>query len=177
VGTTTIRLWPYQRGLYARDVLYLVWRMLEDAQAQDQLFWGVHDAPEIKGDLVACVRFFDDPGRHLVLVSTADHTDWVGCAWFDDLVPGYRCFGSIFVKPQYRGTHSREVLQQCCAYAFATLGIEQIWGVTPWPLARNLCLRSGFEEVAILPGFTKLNGELRDAYIVRKVRETHGEHV
>ncbi len=171
-----MQILPYARGVYGRDTLYPIWLMIEEANAADGLFWGNHDLPQHKGDLVSFVKYFDDPNRYLLMIVTTDGSDLIGCVWFDDVVPKYRCFGSIFIKPQYRGELSREAVELCCNYAFDMLQIDSIWGVTPWERARNLCLRCGFDNVTTLPEFTLIDDKPHDVYVVKKVRTEHGQY-
>jgi len=173
---TRIRLWPYVRGVYGRDTLYRLWCVIEEAQAGPLLFWASQDQPEIHSDLVAFVKFFDDPTRLLQVVTNIDSTEIIGCIWFDEIVPRYRAFGSMFIVPKFQGgTYSREAMDMGLRYAFEILELKQVWGATPWLPARRLCLRSGFEVVAMLPGFTLVNGVPVDVTILRIMKEQfHG---
>lgn len=168
---TSVRLWPYVRGYYARDTMYRLWKTIEDAQAGPQLFWGSQDRQEIHGDLVMFCRFFDDASRHLVILTNLDGSAIIGCIWFDELIPEYRAFGSIFLVPDSRGKQSQEAIQLGIRYGFETFQLRSIWGLTPWPAAVRLCHQAGFETVAVLPGFTKLDGICRDVTVLRLTKE------
>ncbi len=169
----TVRIWPYARGLYPRDTLYRLWRVIEECGAGPKLFWGSHDPATIHSDLTAFVKFFDDTQtRCLLVVTTPDAQEIAGAIWFDDFVPQYRCFGSIFIRPKYAGAPAMEAVHLALNYAFTALDVRQVWGVTPWKTAKALCQRCGFDVVATLPGLTQLDGIPRDVTILRKMRES-----
>jgi hypothetical protein len=172
-----VRIWPYIRGEYARDTLYHLWSMVEATGDTGHLLWGSNDPPAIKGDLEAFIRYFSDANRIVVVVAKEDGSDIVGFLWFDDLIPEHRCFGSVYIKPQYRGAVGNEGISLACDYVFELFKVQAIWGVTPWRAARHACHQVGFQTVATLPQFTKVEGKVLDAYVVRKVRETNGKHI
>lgn len=168
----TVRLWPYVRGLYSRDVLYRLWRLIEDAHASGRLFWASTEPVEQRGDLSFFIKFVETPERLLVLLTSLDSSEIVGCVWFDDIVPHYRCFGSIFIRPESRGVASQEAMRLCLHYAFHLLHIKSVWGITPWADARALCLKSGFRVVATLPAFALIEGASHDVSVLRIEKET-----
>lgn len=176
--STHVRIWPYVRGCYGRDILYRLWRMIEDSGDGRSLFWGSHDDPLIHGDLVAFVKFCEDPQRILLMITTRDGSDLAGLAWFDDVVPTLRAFGSIYIAPSHRGPFSEEAARLCLTYAFDLLNVESIWGITPWRAAVALCDRCGFERVTVLPAFTKFNDTVSDVTVLRLTKESfHGQHL
>lgn len=165
-----VRLWPYARGVYARDVLYRLWLMVEESKDMGNLFWGSQDPEAIRGDLPSFCKFFDDPNRVLIVVATPDGSDLIGFLFFDDFVTDYRCFGSVYIKPDYRGTETREAITMSCDLIFNKFHLEAIWGATLSKAAVLACRMVGFEQMATLPEFTRVDGQVRDAYIVRKLR-------
>lgn len=156
--------------------MYTIWRMVEEAKAAPQLFWGSQDPDAIKGDLTAIVKFFDDPNRVLVMLATEDQQDLIGFLWFDDFIPGLRCFGSVFIKPKYRGKVGNAGIVQACQYVFDVLDVQTIWGITPWREARAAVMACGFQPVAVLKGFIKVGDEVLDAHVVKKERP-NGQHL
>ena len=173
----TVKLWPYIRGVYSKDVLYRLWRVVEESGAGPSLCWGQHDPEPMRHDLPSFVRFAEDPGRHLFLLTNDDGKEIVGCLWFDDIIPNYRCFGSIFMRPSHRGDESLEAMRLGLAYAFGPLHMQQVWGITPWNAAKQLCLAVGFAEVAVLPGFAWVHGRPQDVTVLRLIKETYGERL
>src|ERR1044071_1776955 len=60
-----VRLWPYAPGVYGRDALYRVWKLMEDDGATKRAFWD--DAHvQTGGDLVSFVTMFNGPQRLLL---------------------------------------------------------------------------------------------------------------
>lgn len=171
-----VQIWPYVRGEYPRDTMYKIWAMVEEAKAAEHLFWGSQEPDAIKGDLTAVVKFFDDPNRVLLMVATEDNKDLIGFLWFDDFIPGLRCFGSVFIKPQYRGKLGNAGIIKACQYIFDMCEVQTIWGVTPWREARSAVMACGFQTVAQLRNFVRVGSEVLDAHIVKKER-THGQPV
>lgn len=172
-----VEIWPYVRGQYPRDTMYTIWRMVEEAKAAPHLFWGSQEPETIKGDLVAMAKFFDDPNRVLVMLSTADNTEPVGFLWFDDFVPNLRCFGSVFIKPKYRGKVGNAGIVKACQYIFDSFGVKTIWGITPWREAKAAVMACGFQPVALLRQFVKVGDEVLDAHVVKKERPSDGQHL
>jgi RimJ/RimL family protein N-acetyltransferase len=151
--------------------------MVEATGDTGRLLWGSNDPPAIKGDLQAFCTYFNDPNRVVIVVATLEGNDIVGFLWFDDLVPELRCFGSVYIKPSYRGAAGNEAITLACNYIFETFQVGAIWGITPWKAAKAACAQVGFKPVTTLPAFTRIDGQVRDAYVIRKVREAHGEHL
>lgn len=153
---TLVRLWPYQRGAFARDVLYHLWRMVEDNHAGPRLFWGHHSHPLLHSDLTAFCEFFDayqHPDRLLLIVQDIASDAIAGFMWFDDVIPNHRAFGSIFMDPRFRGDASREAVTIFTEYGVGVLGLNSVWGLTPWPEACRLIERCGYQRIATLPDF------------------------
>ena len=151
--------------------------MVEEAKAASHLFWGSQEPAAIKGDLVGITKFFDDPNRILVMLSTEDNTNLVGFLWFDDFVPEFRCFGSVFIKPQYRGKVGNAAIVKACQYVFDTFNVKTIWGITPWREARSAVVACGFQPVALLRNFVKVGDEVLDAHVVKKERPQDGQRL
>jgi hypothetical protein len=157
--------------------MYKIWAMVEEAKAASQLFWGSQEPDAIKGDLTAIAKFFDDTNRALLMVATEDNTDLIGFLWFDDFVPGLRCFGSVFIKPKYRGKIGNAGIVKACQYVFDTCNVKTIWGITPWREARAAVMACGFQSVTVLKSFVKVGDEVLDAHVVKKERPSDGQHL
>lgn len=154
--------------------MYKIWSMVEEAKAASHLFWGSQEPDTIKGDLVAVTRFFDDQSRALIMLATEDNSDLIGFLWFDDFVPGLRCFGSVFIKPKYRGKIGNAGIVRACQYVFDVLNVKTIWGITPWREARSAVMACGFQSVTVLKEFAKVGDEVLDAHVVKKERPRNG---
>ena len=171
---TLCQIWPYTRGTIGRDVLYTVWKAVEDAHEGHKLFWGVQDPPSIHADLISFCEFFDTfkhPDRILLLVQDKASRNFAGFLWFDQIVTGHRAFGSIFIAPAYRGALATEALNLCLDYMFHAIGVKTIWGMTPWPKALALIMRGGFENVATLQDFAVVNEQTYHVQLCRLTRE------
>lgn len=176
---TQVRLWPYLRGAYAKDLLYRLWVLVEQADAFHQLFWGLHEPEARHGDLEHFCRFFgEDSGRQLFIVESTTKDEIAGFLWLDDVVPAHRAMGSVFMAKDYRGKAASEAVRLFCDYAFTNLGLQSIWGVTPWPQAASLISGVGFERIAVLPAFAVVQGVSHDVRIFRLMKESfYGVHI
>lgn len=167
-----VRLWPYLRGAYSKDLLYRLWALVATADAFHQLFWGLHEHESRHGDLEHLCRYFgEDAGRQLFIVQAVDKDELAGFLWLDDVVPGYRGIGSVFMSPDYRGKAAQEAVRLFCDYCFTVIGIQSIWGVTPWPQAASLITEVGFERRAVLPDFALVQGVSYDVRIFQLTKE------
>ena len=64
-----------------------------------------------------------------------------------------------------------EAVHLALGYAFEALGMQQVWGVTPWHTARALCVRCGFAVMAEIPEFTRWKGRPQGVTVLRKLRD------
>jgi len=167
-----VRLWPYLRGAYTKDCLYRLWLMVAKADAFHQLFWGLHEVESRHGDLEHFCRYFgEDSGRQLFIMESTQRDELAGFLWMDDVIPGVRGIGSVFMAPAYRGRAASEAVRLFCRYGFDEMGLHSIWGVTPWPQAASLITEVGFERMAILPAFAMVQGVAHDVRIFRLTKE------
>jgi len=167
-----VRLWPYLRGAYPKDTLYRLWRLVEEAKAFHQLFWGLHTVEEKHGDLEHFCRYFsEDSGRLLFIVQNTNMDEIAGFLWFDDVIPNTRAIGSVFMALGYRGKAGIEAVRLFCDYGFEELKLQAIWGVTPWPQAARLITEVGFDRMAVLPDFAQVDGIDHDVRVFRLRKE------
>lgn len=174
-----VRLWPYLRGAYSKDLLYRLWALVAKEEAFHHLFWGLHEVESRHGDLEHFCRFFgEETGRQLFIVQAIEKDELAGFLWLDDVVPFHRGIGSVFMSPAYRGKAAAEAVRLFCDYCFTNMGIQSIWGVTPWPEAANLIMGVGFERMALLPQFAMVKGISHDVRIFRLLKEQfHGINI
>lgn len=167
-----VRLWPYLRGAYTKDVLYRLWLLVAKAEGFHQLFWGLHETESRHGDLEHFCRYFsEESGRQLFIMEAVQKDEIAGFLWLDEVVPSYRGIGSIFMSPAYRGKAATEAVRLFCDYIFTYVELQSIWGVTPWPQAARIITEVGFERVAVLPQFALVQGISYDVRIFRLLRE------
>lgn len=171
---TQVKLWPYVRGYYPRDVLYGLWSAIEQAGDGARVFWGNSDPAPLRMDLPSFCEFVTKEGRTLILLTNLDGTAMLGCAWFEDVFPKRRAFGSIYLVPESRGKVAVEAVRLVTDYACQVLDVNEIWAVTPWREAGQLICAAGYQRVATLPGFAWVDEQSQDVGVYKKVRATHG---
>lgn len=173
---TQVQLWPYSRGLYPRDTLHTLWRMVEAGGGAAQVFHsqlgGESDPYPWQGDLTEFVNYFNEPGRRILLMAMRGEA-LVGLCWFDDIVPGFRAAYNLFFRRRAYGLVAHEATALALRYGFDVLGVQSIWGYTPWRAAVEHGLRHGFSVVATLPGFARVNGKPTDITMLRITKEEH----
>lgn len=170
--TDTIRLLPYARGIYGRDTLYTIWRLIEDEQMAQQIFYSQQCTDERwRGDLVECVSYFNSihPQRMLVIPQDKASEALMGLVWFDHL--GHVGSIGLCYRKQFRGKRSHEATKLACQYAFEVLGFTRIFGFTPYKEAIRHGLAMGWTRVGTLPGFVRIHGQDRDLYQIMGMKE------
>ena len=147
-----VSLYAYSRGWAARDLPYQLWRMIEDANDWSQLIWedDVKDTRVSKfGDLTHWMAFMEDK-MWLLIVDNATQVI-CGLGWFSDR-RGSTALSSIWMAPQWRGKpHSREAIKLGIEFGYQELNLTTIQSITPWPIARNLCVKCGYRVIAFIP--------------------------
>lgn len=167
-----VRLYPYARGAFPRNVLYAAWRLVEDDGAAPKLFYAQPAATEAqRGDLEEFVTYFTDPKRRLYLAQSLKTDELAGMVWFDDIQPGHRAAANVFFRRRFWGAAALEGSRLALGHAFAVLNLASIWAYTPWPNAVRHAQRAGMEMMACLPGFVMIEGVPRDIHVLRVRRE------
>lgn len=172
--TATVRLWPYAPGVYGRDALYRVWKLMEDDGATKQAFWD-EAMWETGGDLASFMRGFDGPQKLLLLIERVDTGQLCGCFWVTQMSLGHQAFVGMWMQSGARGALSVEGARLSLRYTFDVTEAKQLWALTPWPKAAALCIRTQFELVAILPDFCRWEGKDKDVRVYRLTREAFHE--
>ena len=132
----TVRLWPYAPGVYGRDCLYRIWRLIEDEDCAARCFWDQAILPATAGDLANFIKAFEGvSNRLLLMVEVLNGSRLVGCCWFTEIQVGHQAFGSIFMVKTARGPMAEEAARLAIGYIFTLADLEQLWGLTPWPEA------------------------------------------
>ena len=167
-----VRLYPYQRGAFPREVLYACWRAVEDEGAARLLFYAQPVAQESeRGDLTEFVSYFTDAKRVVYIVQNLKTDELAGMIWFDDIQPGYRAAANVFFRRRAWGAPALEGSRLALGHVFETLGVQSIWAYTPWKHAVRHATRAGMMPVALLPGFVRIDGVARDIHVLRLRRE------
>lgn len=167
----TVRLWPYVPGVYGRDALYRVWKLMEEDGGTRQAFWDETDQAT-GGDLANFIKSFDGAkNRLLLMVECLDAKQLIGCIWFSEISVGHQAFGSIWMHKTARGQRTLEACLLALHYAFDSFQLRHIWSITPWSTAGILCERLGYREVTRLPEFCKRGEEFLDVMVYRVTKE------
>ena len=170
-----VRLWPYAPGYYSRDLVYRLWRIVEDEKAIPLTFWGrftvLSETPiETRGDLMDFARILATTNGVLLIVTETQTDALAGFIWFEEIVPKYKAVAGIFMRQKYWGDPATEAGRLGERYAFETLDLQSLWAITPWQAAINYCKRIGFKPIALLPDFALINGRERDVTFLRITR-------
>jgi hypothetical protein len=160
-----IRLLPYMRGAYGRDVLYGLWCLVEQDGAAARLFYAQACTDETtRGDLVEFVTYFSSPERHLLIVTEKADTAILGLVWFDRVAGQEHALLGLWYRRKTTRL-AREGTALACRYALHVLGYARLCGFTPWRTAVQHVLAIGWQQVATLPHFITIAGTPHDVYI------------
>ena len=164
-------VWPYTRGGYPPDTMYLLWRVMVDEQGADKLFYAQQGDGAVRGDLVEFTRYFSDESRQLFICQAPDAGPVMGFVWLDDIAPAHRAAINVFFRRAHWGHAAREMASLVIRYGFEVLHLHAVWAFTPWPLAVRMGDALGFERIAVLPDFIRVDGESHAVTIMRKTRD------
>jgi len=167
---TTVRLWPYVPGVYGRDALYRVWRLMEDDGATKQAFWD-EAYLETGGDLASFVQAFSATNKLLLMIERRDTKALCGAFWVTQMVPGHQAFVGMWMQKGSRGRYSKEAARLALTYTFSTGQFRQLWALTPWSSAYALCLRMGFMPTALLDEFCHWQNDYKNVWVLRLTKE------
>lgn len=162
-------LWPYVRGYLPRDLPYQLWSIMEKEDILKYVFYEnpTNDLEQkAHGDLAHFIAFFSDPKKLILLSQHIQSKEWAGMLWVDVEKPGYRCLAGWWMRRRFWGEPTREAGRMACDYYFNCIGLEHIWGFTPWETSAKSSISFGFEYVDALPNYLLVNGKPRDAHVV-----------
>lgn len=159
-----VRLWPYALGLFPRDILARVWRAMEAEEAWPRVFWWQTLPDTQKGDLAAFAGYMQH--RIPLIVQDQATRHLAGLVWFDEAIQGLRCNISVWYRKTAWGAPAHEAGGIATRYAHQALGFPQVWGITPWRLAKYHALRCGYKEVATFPRYVRLNEKPMPLYFL-----------
>lgn len=172
-------IWPYVRGYFPRTTLFDLWHLIEEAGDWQPFFWNETVYPNTPvsqmGDPTDWLSFIEDhrDPKAVLIVQAKSNNEIAGLIWFNHQEPT-RAFGSIWMRPKYRGIASREAVNLGLEYAFYARGWQEIWATTPFPVARNLIVKCGFREIAWIPGFATVGQNPASIYILRIKESEYG---
>lgn len=167
---TTVRLWPYVPGVYGRDALYRVWRLMEDDGATKQAFWD-EAYLETGADLASFVQAFSATNKMLLMIERRDTGRLCGCFWVTQMTLGHQAFVGMWMQKASRGKLSVESAMYALRYTFNAGAFRQLWALTPWTPASTLCLKTGFERIASLLNFCRWDDGYKTVRLYRLTRE------
>jgi RimJ/RimL family protein N-acetyltransferase len=149
VPANTLNIVPYLRGHLSRDILGRLWQMIEEAGDWGKIFANdkTQDTPvSTVGDLVDWIHYIENPHQPTILLIGIADNEIVGFMWFKKFQRGQEC--GIWVKPSFRGLHSRTLVNKCLDFMFTKHDVPVIYGVTTHAVARNLAKKCGFVDEA-----------------------------
>jgi hypothetical protein len=167
-----IMMVPYVRGLYARDLPYQLWRFMEEERAIPKVFSEVPEGAEEQnahGDLIHFVNFLNDSSKIILIAAVGEEI--AGMTWFHVQQPKFRAMGNVWFRKKFWGEPAREGGRISLDYMFNCVGVEHIWGETPWMEAARYCMDIGFDYVVALPDYAQIKGKAYDAHIVTCSKE------
>lgn len=170
--TASVRLWPYAPGVYGRDALYRVWKLMEDDGATKQAFWDETD-PATGADLASFVRLFSGQDRRLLMIERVDTGKLCGCFWVSQMQLGHQAFVGMWMQTSARGRKTDEAARLALRWTFEHGVFRQLWALTPWTDAKALCRRMGFRHVAELPEFCQWRSDYRTVHLLRLTKEAY----
>lgn len=165
-----VELWPYVRELLPGDVLYKLWLIMEEERAFEKLF---HDVPTKQFDVSDLSKFFNRPSVALFLVQNIKEQELVGAIWFDDIIPQYRAFASIFMRRKYWGDMTEEASHMALRYIFDVAKSQSVWVSSPWKIAVRHAESLGFKIIAVLPGLSGTPEKPLDITILKLAKEQY----
>lgn len=170
IQSDNILLVPYLRGHSPRAILGSLWSHIEEAGDWEKLLWeeqpGENGPVLTKGDLVDWVTMIEnpyDPAKLAMGIEKATN-NLAGVSFFKQF-KGTSAHGSFWMKPIYRGVHSRDFLNLTMRYAYEVLQLDLVYACTPHTIARNLIKKVGFKDKAKIKGTYLLTNEKEDFYV------------
>ncbi len=168
-----VKLWPFARGYYRRDLYYLLWRMMEDERMTDTIFYRYTTAAnptpiDTHMDLTEFVQYFSLAiATRLLLIPTYKETgEMIGFSWYDDVVLGESATGNMFYRKKFWGEVAREATELALRYGFGILQLKKVWAYSPWLASVKHRARLGFTEITEIPEAVKdRSGKMRTMYI------------
>lgn len=174
-----VRVWPYARGMYARDMLYHCWALMENEGMAKKIFHSSFHPPECdvdwRGDLTEFVTYFSQPTRLLQICQHAQTQELAGMIWFEEIVAQCRASCGIIFAKKFWGPLTKEASRICMDYAFYALDIPALYSFTPWPEAKRHAQQIGFEYLTSIPEMVLWEEQRLPMHVLRAKREgAHG---
>lgn len=168
-------LTPYARGFFRRDLPYHIWALMEKEDATKLVFYEIPNNAADKassGDLVHFVNYFsNDPSKLLLVVTDRESGEIAGICWFDIQCDRFRALANWWMRRKFWGHFTREAGVIACDYMFGNIGVQHLWGYSPWPTSAKSGMSFGFEYMIALPDYLTIGGKPRDMHIVHLSKE------
>lgn len=167
-----VRVRPYIRERYDRDILYILWQLIEEhPEDWREIFWSdAEDWPwpeEWFGDLSYFIGYLTNPKDHKVIFFVIDEKEnrLIGFTWFNNInIKEATCDSNIWMHRAYRGARTIEAMEKSVKMMFAA-GIETIYGTTKNAKSRNNAIkRCGWTQESFEKGVYHLKLE-REAWL------------
>ena len=165
---------PFARGYFRRDLPFAIWSLMEKENASNLVFYEAPNDPialKSHGDLSHFITYFTDPQKVLLVVTDRGTGEIAGICWFQVEANNARALANWWMRRRFWGHFTREAGVLACDYMFGAVGVEHIWGYSPWQTSAKSGMSFGFEYVVGLPDYVCIDGEFRDMHIVHLSRE------
>jgi hypothetical protein len=154
---------PYARGVFPKDMLYHLWRMMADDDTLARVFYHELTEEGTRGDLAMCLKYFNES----ILFLALQELRVIGAVWFTNIATWRGDIGFAYRRKTPRPL-TEAITDRTCKFVFAYYGWTDIWGFTPWRAALEHGLRTGFTHVATLPEYVLIAERLRPVYVGRR---------
>lgn len=167
--------WPYQTSrvvmlpyspkhtaVFPKDFLEQLYAKLVEDDTLHTIFPGMNFAnvsgfvaytSKVKGFVVCCLKAETQP-------------DPIGFGWLSEFDRVKASFGFGFFKDAWKNRVHVDLSYMMLHYWFDTFGVNNLYGTTLNPIARNYSKRFGFRDLCVLPGFFDCQGVAKDASLI-----------
>lgn len=108
---------------------------------------------KVKGLVICCLK-------------TETKPDPIGFGWLSEVDRIKGSFGFGFFKDAWKNRVHVDLSFQMLAYWFDTFDIQNLYGTTLNPIAKNYSKRFGFANLCVLPGFFDCQGVATDGSLI-----------
>ena len=171
-----VKMWPWARGFYKRDMLYDLWQIMEAEGMTDTIFYSATikaDVPvSTHMDLIEFVNYFGTSGRLLLIPQHIESGEIIGFSWYENTLLGEYGQGNMFYRKKFWGDAALEASQLALRYGFEVFRFKKVWGHSPWLASVKHRAKLGFKEQAAIPeAVIDRQGKSRTLYVGVCTRE------
>jgi RimJ/RimL family protein N-acetyltransferase len=156
----TCSLISYDRILSKKDILHTLWKLTEEDGDSEKILWAFEHK-----DLTQFIQCVAGIGHLLLIVYTPDYSEIAGFIWFNTIQPGFKANIGVYIRKKYRKQITDEATKLSTDHMFHAFDVQGVWAHTIWDNARKATVRTGFQEVAIIPDSVLLDGKIYNQYI------------